>query len=61
MKTIKKYTLEQFEKKYSGKRHISCGITFDDDTKETIMNQSCSVIVSYIKSKNKLVKYIATV
>ena len=48
MKTIKKYTLEQFEKKYSGKRHISCGITFDDDTKETIMNQSCSVVVSYI-------------
>lgn len=54
---MKKYTLEQFEKKYKDKRHISCGITFTDGERITLMNCSYCQIKSVIK---KEVKYIAS-
>ena len=55
---INKYTLEQFKAKYEGQRHISCGVNYADGTKDTFMNTSYSVIISYIK--NKEVVYIAS-
>lgn len=51
-----RYSLEQFEKKYKNRRHISCGITFIDDTKITVMNSSYSQVISIIGSKE--IKYI---
>ena len=57
---MKKYTLEQFEKKLAGQRKICCGINFADGTHETIMGASCSQIVSWIKSRGKEVAFIVT-
>lgn len=55
---MKKYTLEQFVAKYSGKRHISCGINYIDGNHDTMMNASFSQIISYIGEKK--VAFIAT-
>lgn len=57
---MKKYTLEQFEKKLAGQRKICCGINYTDGTHDTIMSSSCSQIVSWIKSTGKEVAFIAT-
>lgn len=56
---MKKYSLEQFVKKYEGKRGICCGINYVDGDKEIAMNASCSQIISSIKSKNKKVEFIS--
>ena len=57
---MKKYTLEQFVKKYEGKRGICCGINYVDGDKDIAMNASCSQILSAIKSKNKEVDFITS-
>lgn len=57
---MKKYTLEQFVKKYENKRHISCGINYVNGEHDTMMNVSCSQIISMIKSINKEVDFIVT-
>jgi DNA modification methylase len=55
---MKKYTLEQFIKKYANKRHISCGINYIDGNRDTIINASFSQIMSYISEKK--VAFITT-
>lgn len=57
---MKKYTLEQFIKKYTGKRGICCGINYEDGDHDTMMNASCSQIVSWINQKGKKVTYVAS-
>lgn len=57
---MKKYTLEQFEKKFAGQRKICCGVNYTDGDRDTIMSSSCSQILSWIKSKGKEVAFIAT-
>lgn len=57
---MKKYTLEQFVKKYEGKRGICCGINYVDGDKDIAMNASCSQIVSWINQKGKKVAFIAS-
>ena len=57
---MKRYTLEQFEKKLAGQRKICCGVNYTDGTHDTIMSSSCSQIVSYIKNSGKEVDFIAT-
>ena len=59
MKQIKRYTLEQFTKKYEGQRHISCGLNYKDGCKETVMNVSFSMIIYTIKSSNRELDFIA--
>lgn len=59
MKQIMKYNLEDFEKKFNEKRHISCGINYADGDRDTMMNVSCSQILSYIRQTKKEVSYIA--
>lgn len=51
---MRKYTVAEFEKKYAGKRHISCGVHYKDGTHECIVNASFSQIISYIKNKEVL-------
>ena len=55
---MKKYTLEQFAKKYAGERHISCGINYIDGSHDTMMNASCSQIMSFIRIKGVQVAFI---
>ena len=57
---MKKYTLEQFVKKYEGKRGISCGINYVDGDHDTMMGASCSQIMSWIRIKGKEVAFIAS-
>ena len=57
---MKKYTLQEFIKKYENRRHISCGITYIDGTHDTMMNMSCSQIISWINSKRKEVAFIVS-
>lgn len=59
MKKINKYTVEQFEKKFLGQRHISCGINYVDGEHDTMMGARCSQILSYIRQNGKEVSYIA--
>lgn len=58
MKGINKYTWEQFKAKYEGKRHISCGINYDNGDRDTVMGVSFSQIVSIIAGRK--VVYIAS-
>lgn len=57
---MKKYTLEQFIKKYENKRHISCGINYVGGGHDTMADASCSQIISYIKQTNKEVEFIVS-
>lgn len=59
MRTVKKLNFEEFKNKYSSKKHISCGITYEDDSKETVMNANFPYVEYVIKSSKKDVKYIA--
>lgn len=59
MKKIYKYSVEQFEQKFSGKRGLSCGINYTDGGRDTMMGASCSQILSYIRTNGKEVSYIA--
>jgi len=59
MRTLKKLNFEEFKNKYSNKKHISCGITYEDDSKETVMNANFPYVEYVIKSSKKDVKYIA--
>lgn len=49
---MRKYTVEQFKEKYSGKNRISCGINYEDGRHDTIMCASFSQIMRHIKNKN---------
>lgn len=57
---MKKYTFEQFLKKYTEKRGISCGINYEDGDRDTMMNVSFSQIVSWINQKGKKVDFITS-
>lgn len=57
---MKKYTLDEFLSKYTGKRGICCGINYEDGDRDTMINASCSQIVSLINQKGKSVNYIAS-
>jgi hypothetical protein len=57
---MRKYTLEQFMKKYKGKNGICCGINYIDGDKDLVMNISFSQILSFIRLKNKDVAFIAS-
>ena len=57
---MKKYTLENFINKNNGKRGICCGINYIDGDHDTMMNASCSQIVSWINQKGKEVAFIAS-
>ena len=48
---MRKYTLDEFVKKYGGKRHICCGINYANGEHETMINSSCSQIISQINQK----------
>lgn len=57
---MKKYTLEQFVKEYENKRHISCGINYVGGGHDTMMNVSCSQIISHIQATDKEVDFIVS-
>lgn len=57
---MRKYTLEQFCKKYEGKRGICCGINYVDGNHDTVMNGTVSVVLSAIKVYGKEVDFIAS-
>lgn len=57
---MKKYTYDEFVKAYDDKRHISCGINYNDGDHDTMMNASCSQIISWINKKGKGVKFIVS-
>lgn len=57
---MKMYTLEKFLKKYEGKFHIYCGINYEDGDHDTMMNASCSQIISWINQKGKKVAFVAS-
>lgn len=59
MKQVKKYTLEQFTKKYEGQRHISCGLNYKDGYNMLIMNVSFSIIMYTIRKSGRKLDFIA--
>lgn len=59
MVKIMKYTLNDFQTKFNQNRHLSCGINYTDGSRDTMMNVSCSQIISYIRHTGKEVSYIA--
>ena len=59
MKQVKKYTLEQFTKKYEGQRHISCGINYKDGGYALIMNVSFSIVLYTIRKSSRELDFIA--
>lgn len=59
MKQLKKLSFEDFEKKYKGKTHISCGIHFVDGTMLSVQNMSFSYVEYAVKSEDKKLSYIA--
>lgn len=59
MRTLKKLTLEQLEKK-AGERHISGGLHFANGSMVSMQNVSVSQVISYIKSCGREFLYFAT-
>ena len=59
MKQVKKYTLEQFAKKYGGYRHISCGLNYKDRYNMLIMNVSFSIVMYTIRKSGRKLDFIA--
>ena len=59
MKTLKKLTLKQLEKK-NGIRHISGGVRFTDGFMVAFRNVSVSQILSYIRTSEREFEYFAT-
>lgn len=59
MKKLKKLSVSEFTKLYSGMTHLSCGIHFIDEDFVSIQNSSFSYIQYVIKTSKKEVSYIA--
>lgn len=59
MKQLKKLNFEDFQKKYKGRTHISCGIHFTDGTMLSVQNMSFPYVEYAVKSGNKELSYIA--
>ena len=59
MKTLKKLTFEEFQERYKGWTHISCGIHFTDGDFVGIQNVSFPYAEYTIKTYGKEVAYIA--
>lgn len=57
---MKKYSYENFVKKYEGSRHIYCGVNYCDGDKDTFVNASLSQIKSYVNLKGKQVNFVVT-
>ena len=48
---MKRYTVKEFEKKYAGRNHISCGVHYADGTHDCVANAPFSWIADFIKNK----------
>ena len=59
MKQLKKLNFKDFEKKYKGRTHISCGIHFTDGTMLSVQNMSYPYVEYVVKDANKELNYIA--
>ena len=59
MKTLKKISVQEFENKYKGRTHISCGIHYVDGDLSSIQNVSYPYLLYILKTSSKEVAYIA--